>query len=177
MTFAVHGFDILAVYGPLRLSWQSRLTFAIALCGFMVADRRQRPAAGQASSRLAVAVILVVASALVGACSTIISAIPTAVGGLPAETPDRPATTPEFPVLQAPVPQRDSDTKTLTPEEQKKLESELIALRDGQSGKAKPPVKKPASKSDANKSAAKTTKPDAKEQTSQKDGGPPGATQ
>jgi hypothetical protein len=59
--------------------------------------------------------------------------LPVAAGGLPADVPARSATQADFvPVGETP-PRR--DLKTLTEEERKKLEADLVTLRDRQEGK------------------------------------------
>jgi hypothetical protein len=77
------------------------------------------------------AVLLTAAMSLAGCSSTaVIDNIPTGLGGLPASTPARPAEpTPYLPVNALPPPR---DTPPLSAEDQKKLESELVAIRDKQ---------------------------------------------
>jgi hypothetical protein len=59
--------------------------------------------------------------------------LPAAVGGLPSDVPARSATQPDFiPVGDTP-PRR--DLKPLTEDERKKLEADLVTLRDRQEGK------------------------------------------
>jgi len=67
---------------------------------------------------------------LAGCSSTVIDNIPTALGGLPANAPARPAEPPQYLPVNALPPPR--DTPPLSAEDQKKLESELVALRDKQ---------------------------------------------
>ena len=67
-------------------------------------------------------------------------ALPAAAGGLPSDVPARPATAPDFvPVGDRPPPR---DLKTLTEDERKKLESDLVTLRDRQEGKTSHPQEK-----------------------------------
>jgi hypothetical protein len=78
------------------------------------------------------------------ACSSVTSlgnkiedTLPVAAGGLPSDVPARPATQPDFvPVGETP-PRR--DLKTLTEEERKKLEADLVTLRERQEGKTSRP--------------------------------------
>src|ERR1700758_1291746 len=60
-----------------------------------------------------------------------------AAGGLPSGVPARPETAPDFvPVGDTPPPR---DLKTLTEAERKKLEADLVTLRDRQEGKTSHP--------------------------------------
>ena len=59
--------------------------------------------------------------------------LPAAAGGLPSGVPARPETAPDFvPVGDTPPPR---DLKTLTEAERKKLEADLVTMRDRQEGK------------------------------------------
>jgi hypothetical protein len=66
-----------------------------------------------------------------GACSSTMSHLPTEVGGLPPGTPEQPApASASYPyVHDMPPPRNDV---TMTKEEQKKAEAELMALRERQ---------------------------------------------
>ncbi len=71
------------------------------------------------------------AVSLAGCASTaLIDNIPTGVGGLPAEAPPRPAQPPAYLPVNAPPTAR--ETPPLDAAEQKKLEDELVAIRDRQ---------------------------------------------
>jgi hypothetical protein len=102
--------------------------------------------------RLAAAAVLLAAGLALAGCSSAIDMIPSQVGGLPASAPARPENAPEFPnVYATPAPR---ETRPLTDEEQKKLQQELTAIRDRQSG-AKPDRKgkaKPAESTPKNRS-------------------------
>jgi hypothetical protein len=77
------------------------------------------------------AVLLVAVMSLAGCSSTaVIDNIPTGLGGLPANAPARPAEPAQYLPVNALPPPR--DTPPLTAEEQKKLEGELVAIRDKQ---------------------------------------------
>jgi hypothetical protein len=63
--------------------------------------------------------------------------LPAAAGGLPSGVPARPETAPDFvPVGDTPPPR---DLKTLTEAERKKLEADLVTMRDRQEGKTPHP--------------------------------------
>ena len=63
--------------------------------------------------------------------------LPEWAGGLPENAPAHPAETLPYPNVYEPRPTR--ETKPLTAEEQKRLESELSNLRDAQNKRANPP--------------------------------------
>ena len=63
--------------------------------------------------------------------------LPAAAGGLPSDVPARPATAPEFVPVGDMPPSR--DLKTLTEPERKKLEADLVTLRERQEGKTSHP--------------------------------------
>jgi hypothetical protein len=67
---------------------------------------------------------------LLGGCSgsMIADHMPTAVGGLPEGAPERPATPLEYPAVHSTPPAR--ATATLTDDQQKRLQDDLIAARD-----------------------------------------------
>jgi hypothetical protein len=78
-----------------------------------------------------------IAAVTLAACSSLGNKIgdtlPTSAGGLPSDVPARSATQPDFvPVDHTPPPR---ETKPLTEDERKKLEADLVALRDRQEGK------------------------------------------
>lgn len=107
-------------------------------------------------------------AALVSLCAcsggATLSQLPEKMGGLPENAPHRPAETMPFPNVYEPRPTRDS--KPLTDEEQKKLESELSNLRDSQNRRANPDlapplpeIKKEATKGTKGTKPAKDAKP------------------
>jgi hypothetical protein len=68
--------------------------------------------------------------------------LPASVGGLPSDVPARPAVQSDFVPVGNTPPRR--DLKTLTEDERKKLEADLVTLRDRQEGKTSHPKEKPA---------------------------------
>jgi hypothetical protein len=64
---------------------------------------------------------------ILGSCSTVGDHIPTAADGLPAGVPPRPTESGSYPPVHERPPPRGQ--AVLTPEEQKKLEEDLIAAR------------------------------------------------
>ncbi len=78
---------------------------------------------------------LVALAVLVSGCSTAqIDSIPQAIGGLPAGAPARPAQAPDFPAVHDMPPPRPA---VLDAEQQKKLEADLIAVRNRQPNQRK----------------------------------------
>lgn len=61
--------------------------------------------------------------------------LPTSMGGLPSGIPERPATPPAYPAIHDLPPQR--PLPVLDDDAQKKMEKDLIAVRDRQEGKKK----------------------------------------
>jgi outer membrane biosynthesis protein TonB len=105
----------------------------------------------------------VVLLALAG-CASSFDALPEKMGGLPATAPARSAEALTFPNVYEVRPTREA--KPLNDDDQKKLESELVTLREQQKNLANPPpppppppppakVAKPASKTPAKTNAAK----------------------
>jgi hypothetical protein len=102
-------------------------------------------------------------------CSSTFDALPEKMGGLPESAPARPATSYAVPNVYEARPTREA--KPLSTEEQKKLETDLVTLREQQKNlanpppppppppkaAAKPPSKTPAKTAAAKKEAAKTT--------------------
>lgn len=88
-------------------------------------------------------------AALLGlsACSSTFDALPEKLGGLPANAPERPAQQMAFPNVYEVRPTR--ETKPLTDDEQKKLETELTTLREQQKQLANPPPPTPPAKKTA----------------------------
>ena len=99
-------------------------------------------------NRLAPRVAFLAALVSLSACSggALLGQLPEKAGGLPANAPQRPAETMPYQNVYEPRPTR--ETKPLTNEEQKKLESELSNLRDTQNKRAIPP--EPPAKAAAN---------------------------
>jgi hypothetical protein len=86
----------------------------------------------RSAARFAAAAVILVTGHLLGACSMPLADLP--LVGMPENTPPRPETpAPYLPVHDLPAPR---SAPVLTPEEQKKIEKELIAARDRQTGKA-----------------------------------------
>jgi hypothetical protein len=114
------------------------------------------------------------AGLLLSGCSAsgIGESLPKSLGGLPEDAPARPASAGHFPAVHdIPPPRAD---RTLTPDQQTALESELKALRDRQSREVKQddandgeaatakPSSKPAAKPSPKPSGRSSAKPDAK---------------
>jgi hypothetical protein len=78
------------------------------------------------------------------ACSTTFDMLPEKMGGLPASAPERPAESKAFPNVYEIRPTREA--KPLSDDEQKKLESELVTLREEQKQRANPPPPPPPGK-------------------------------
>ena len=106
---------------------------------FTVRRRTGRHVAGMGSA------LVVLAATGLAACSSfgdkigdkIGDALPAAAGGLPSDVPPRPETAPNFvPVGDTPPPR---DLKTLSEAERKKLEADLVTMRDRQEGKTPHP--------------------------------------
>src|SRR5436190_17102136 len=84
----------------------------------------------------ALALMLLVASG----CTSTFDALPEKMGGLPESAPARPAQSFAFPnVYEA----RPREAKPLSTDEQKKLESDLVTLREQQKNLANPPPAPP----------------------------------
>lgn len=118
--------------------------------------------------------VLCLAAIPLAACSTaIIDNIPTGVGGLPADAPARPAQQPAYLPVNAPPTARDAPP--LTAVEQKKLEDELVAIRDRQAATAasavaangEPATSPPGAVPPANKEKTASAKPAAKKKPAQ----------
>ena len=88
-------------------------------------------AAAKAGRKPLPALLLAVGlSACLGACSSTLGSMPTELGGLPAGTPQPPAAPVGYPAVHDMPPPRND--VTMTKEEQKKAEDELMALRERQ---------------------------------------------
>src|ERR1700674_636486 len=98
-----------------------------------MSNSRPRRHATQGIHLLLVSGTLLLAAGTLVACSTVIDALPTAAGGLPADTPPRPPEPPPaIPLAGAPA----RDTAPLSAQERKRLEDELIGIRDRQAASA-----------------------------------------
>src|SRR6476659_6206907 len=93
-------------------------------------------------------------------CTSTFDALPEKMGGLPESAPARPAQSFAFPnVYEA----RPRDTEPLSTDEQQKLDSDLLTLRQPQKNLANPPPPPPPPPPPAPKAAAKPpSKPPAK---------------
>jgi hypothetical protein len=102
------------------------------------------------------ALIALAAALMLGGCSgsQIADHMPTAVGGLPEDAPQRPATEQDYPAVHNMPPTR--TTSTLTDEQQKRLQDDLVAARNRYGTTADVP---PTTGSTGNASAASAAKP------------------
>lgn len=80
--------------------------------------------------------LLCLALAVAGCATSQIDQIPTSIGGLPAGAPARPATPAAFPAVHDVPPPRPQPM--LDEEEQKRLEKDLISVRNRQSKQKAP---------------------------------------
>ena len=105
--------------------------------------------------------VLHVAAALaLAGCSSAVDMLPEKLGGLPSDAPQRPATTLATPNVYEVRPTREA--RPLSDAEQKKLESDLLALRETEKQRANPPPPPPPpEKKAAAKLPAGQTKPPA----------------
>ena len=106
--------------------------------------------------------VLHVAAALaLAGCSSAVDMLPEKLGGLPNDAPQRPATTLASPNVYEVRPAREA--RPLSDAEQKKLESDLLALRETEKQRANPPAPPPPppEKKAAAKLPAGQTKPPA----------------
>jgi len=105
--------------------------------------------------------VLHVAAALaLAGCSSAVDMLPEKLGGLPNDAPQRPATTLATPNVYEVRPTREA--RPLSDAEQKKLESDLLALRETEKQRANPPPPPPPpEKKAAAKLPAGQTKPPA----------------
>jgi hypothetical protein len=105
-------------------------------------------------------------------CASTFDALPEKMGGLPESAPARPATPYAVPNVYDARPTR--ETRPLSTDEQKKLETDLVTLREQQKNlanppppppkaAAKPPSKTPAKAAAPKKEAAKAAEPKKKE--------------
>src|SRR5947209_6904200 len=110
----------------------------------------------------AVALMLLVLSG----CTSTFDALPEKMGGLPESAPARPAQSFAFPnVYEA----RPRETKPLSTDEQKKLESDLVTLREQQKNLANPPPPPPPPPPPATTAAKPPSKTPAKSEGPKKE--------
>ena len=93
--------------------------------------------------------------ALVG-CTSTFDALPEKMGGLPATAPARTAEPLPFPNVYEARPTREA--KPLSDDEQKRLETDLVAVREQQKNLANPPPPPPPPPPPAKKTAAPAKK-------------------
>ncbi len=86
-------------------------------------------------------VLLAAAALALAGCSSTLDMVPEALGGLPGDAPQRPATTLPNPNVYEVRPTREA--RPLSDAEQKKLESDLLALRETEKQRANPPPPAP----------------------------------
>lgn len=98
-------------------------------------------------------VLLAAAALALAACSSSLDMIPEKLGGLPNDAPQRPATTLPTPNVYEVRPKREE--RPLSDAEQKKLESDLLALRENEKQRVNPPPPPPPPPPPAKKAAAK----------------------
>src|SRR5262245_11058494 len=90
-------------------------------------------------------------------CTSTFDVLPEKMGGLPESAPARPATPYAVPNVYETRPTREA--KPLTTDEQKKLESDLVTLREQQKNLANPPPPPPPPPKSASKMPAKAAAP------------------
>src|SRR3954467_12259704 len=90
---------------------------------------------------------------IVTGCASTFDALPEKMGGLPESAPARPAEAYTFPNVYQSRPTRDA--KPLDETEQKKLESDLVTLREQQKNLANPPPPPPPPAQQQQKAGAK----------------------
>ena len=77
---------------------------------------------------------MVLVAVTLAACSSTFNRLPTQLGGVPADAPQQPAAPAAYPAVHDMPPPRND--VTLTQEEQKRAEAELMALRERQEREA-----------------------------------------
>jgi outer membrane biosynthesis protein TonB len=90
-------------------------------------------------------------------CASTFDVLPEKMGGLPDSAPARPAEAYAFPNVYQKPPARDA--KPLDEAEQKKLESDLVTLREQQKNLANPPPPPPPAKAAAKPPSKTSAKP------------------
>src|SRR6185369_2846169 len=91
--------------------------------------------------RIRAVVLLAAAAPALAGCSSAVDMLPEKLGGLPSDAPQRPATTLATPNVYEVRPTREA--RPLSDAEQKKLESDLLALRETEKQRANPPAPPP----------------------------------
>jgi hypothetical protein len=86
-------------------------------------------------------VLLAAAVLALAGCTSAVDMLPEKLGGLPSDAPQRPATTLASPNVYEVRPTREA--RPLSDAEQKKLESDLLALRETEKQRANPPPPPP----------------------------------
>jgi hypothetical protein len=81
--------------------------------------------------------LLAMAALALAGCTSAVDMLPEKLGGLPSDAPQRPATTLPSPNVYEVRPTREA--RPLSTAEQKKLESDLTALRESEKQRANPP--------------------------------------
>ena len=104
----------------------------------MVSNARRNHSAPRAAP------LLLALAFAVSACSSTFDVLPEKMGGLPVSAPERAAQPMAFPNVYEVRPTREA--KPLNDDEQKKLESELVTLREQQKQLANPPPPPPPPK-------------------------------
>jgi hypothetical protein len=99
-------------------------------------------AVGMGTAVAVLAIGLAACSSVTSLSNKLEDSLPSSVGGLPSDVPARPAVESDFVPVGNTPPRR--DLKTLTEDERKKLEADLVTLRDRQEGKTSHPKEKPA---------------------------------
>jgi len=102
--------------------------------------------------RIRAFVLLAAAALALAGCSSAVDMLPEKLGGLPSDAPQRPATTLATPNVYEVRPTREA--RPLSDAEQKKLESDLLALRETEKQRANPPPPPPPEKKAATKPPA-----------------------
>jgi len=104
---------------------------------------------------------------IVTGCASTFDVLPEKMGGLPESAPARPAEAYTFPNVYQSRPTRDA--KPLDETEQKKLESDLVTLREQQKNLANPPPPPPPPPPPAKTAAKPPSKTPAKAATQKKE--------
>src|SRR6476619_5155029 len=104
--------------------------------------------------RYAAAPALALMLLVVSGCTSTFDVLPEKMGGLPESAPARPAEAFAFPNVYQARPIREA--KPLSTDEQKKLETDLVTLREQQKNLANPPPPPPPPPKAAAKPASKT---------------------
>jgi hypothetical protein len=119
------------------------------------------PTIGMVTAVAVLAMGLAACSSVTSLGNKIEDALPASVGGLPSDVPARPATQPDFVPVGDTPPRR--DLKTLTEEERKKLQADLVTLRDQQEGKTSRAKEQEGKASRPKEQEGKTSRPKEKQ--------------